>query len=125
MDKNLKVIKKVNGIIGGATEGEVLDVRSEVLNALGSSGMQMSDIYGVLKDGLSAVRKRTSSYGEDEIEIDYGVRHKYMVTALELLGHLRKDVKGSVDKELIEEEVMSAILDKVRDEAKRLGAIDV
>lgn len=46
-------------------------------------------MYNTLKEGLLAKKISYNKFGEIVEEIDYNTRHKYLITALELLKHLR------------------------------------
>lgn len=77
-----------------------LEVNKEALTLINKgfkeAGIDISDPYRTLKDGLSATRAIVSKFGDISYEDDFSVRHKYMVTALELMQHLKnktEDVK--------------------------------
>lgn len=70
---------------------------SHIETAFSGAGLKSHEVYKVLKDGLVARKAITNKFGDVTYEDDYNVRHKYMVTAMELMGHLRskvEEVKG-------------------------------
>lgn len=57
-----------------------------------TAGVTTELIYKTLRDGLTATVKAEQLADGKIVEtsiVDYGVRHKYMLTALELLKHLK------------------------------------
>lgn len=109
----------------GGEEGN--DIKKEIRELCERAGIKLEEIYRVLKEGLNARKKIENRYGEEYYVDDHTIRHKYLMTALELLGHIRVD-KGigiNIGKEGIDEETATAILLEVRQAAKRVGVIEV
>ena len=52
-------------------------------------GLTDTCLVTVLKDGLVAMRRSTSFTEPDQIDPDFGIRHKYLETALKLKGHMK------------------------------------
>lgn len=88
--------KKVSKAISLITNSTELEANPLVLNIIeeccAKAGVTKDLVYKTLKEGL------TATVGAQEIEdgqvketkvIDYNVRYKYMLTALELLKHLK------------------------------------
>lgn len=94
------VVSRVSTLTGdgGLVISQV--VRDLIELQLKKSGVTADEAYGCLKDGLRSTKTTVDKYGEEHVENDYIVRHKYMVTALELMGHLSA-VKSVQEKESI------------------------
>lgn len=61
------------------------------------AGIKTEDPYKTLKEGLVAVKVSVNKFGVESVDNDYSTRHKYMCTALELMGHLKKNVDMVVE----------------------------
>lgn len=53
------------------------------------AGVTTDVVYGVLSDGLKATYPMQDKFGEIHIIEDFSTQHKFMLTALELMKHLK------------------------------------
>lgn len=88
-----KKVNKAITLINSSMELEANPSASSVIEeCCRKAGVTTELVYGVLREGLTATIP-TESVVDGVIESgekpDYNVRHKYMLTALELLKHLK------------------------------------
>lgn len=57
---------------------------------LKKQNLTIDDLIKCGREGLGAVKTRSSKYGDIE-EADYNVRHKFFASFMELLGYMKKD----------------------------------
>lgn len=67
-----------------------LDTVDIIKKACAKYGVTIEAIYKSLGEGLKADKTFKTPFGEVVTEPDHATRHKYIVTALELIGHLKK-----------------------------------
>lgn len=88
-------------IVNQATSLEVnKDAEIIIKDGFEKANISQVDPFIVLKDGLNASRKIIDKYGDEHTEPDFNARHKYMLTALELMRVLKPSNSNNVNLEV-------------------------
>ena len=121
MKKDEKIVMAVGGIStvmdGLEPNG---DVRAIILEECRKAGVTLEEMCLGIREGLSATKLTFDKHGEKHVEDDFLVRHKYIVTGLELAGYLKPKADGGMNINLInmsvtEKEELERIRGKVYD----------
>lgn len=109
-----------------------LGVEDKKSVALSEAGVNRKLIYGVLKEGLLASKVRIDvDENGDTIQIeepDHSTRHKFLDTALRVMGDLKGDAmidnrKVSINMGGVNKEEVSKMMDMVKDVRDQLDGL--
>ncbi len=65
-------------------------VLDEIKQYCDDAGVSVPTMYQCLSEGLRANKINIDKFGDEHAEPDHVTRHKYLLTALELLQHLKR-----------------------------------
>lgn len=91
MDNTEKAITSIHENLPVDTElKDELEIVEVIKKACSKYGVTVEAIYKSIGEGIVATKKTKTPFGDSIEEPDHLSRHKYIVTALELIGHLKK-----------------------------------
>jgi len=90
MENEDKAIEKIHTDIENIDIKNELDVVDVIKKSCAKYGVTVEAIYKSLGEGIVAIKRSKTPFGDTIEEPDHLSRHKYIVTALELIGHLKK-----------------------------------
>jgi hypothetical protein len=77
------------------------DVRALITEECKKAGVTLERLCKTMDEGLKATKGTLDKFGEMHTEDDFLTRHKFMVTALELMGYLKQKSDGGVNVNVI------------------------
>lgn len=78
------------------SDDKACSVIDEIKKYCTANGVTFELMYKTLADGLQAEKITIDKYGDEHVEPDHLTRHKYLLTALELLQHIKsKDIANA------------------------------